>query len=208
MLAGKALYTDLWDHKPPAIYLTYAAAEVIAGYGRDSIFLLNISAAFATLLACYFAGSAAGGGRLGGLIAAALWALASGDLAIEGNQPNTEVFLNALLTSGFAILLRAWKCNLGLPAALLTGRLRRMPRPLGRLACDRNVRRTAVFGRRLRCGRLLLGVAGRNLFVLRRSNCTGRGGLIVAGWDRKWPAVLGRGRRNQDRRRRRYRRGD
>src|SRR6266404_10002176 len=71
MLNGKTLYTDLWDHKPPAIYVTYAAAELIAGYGRDSIFLLNISAGFASLLACYLAGSAAGGGRLGGLIAAA-----------------------------------------------------------------------------------------------------------------------------------------
>src|SRR5437868_2800200 len=121
MLCGKTLYTDLWDHKPPAIYLTYAAAELIAGYGRDSIFLLNIAAGFATLLACYFAGSAAGGGRLGGLIAAGLWALVSGDLTIQGNQPNTEAFLNVFLTSGFAILLRAWKCNLALPAALLTG---------------------------------------------------------------------------------------
>ena len=121
MLGGKTLYADLWDHKPPAIYVTYAAAELIAGYGRDSIFLLNISAGFATLLACYFAGSAAGGGRLGGLVAATLWALASGDLAIEGNQPNTEVFLNALLTSGFAILMRAEKRDVGLRAALLNG---------------------------------------------------------------------------------------
>ena len=121
MLGGKALYTDLWDHKPPAIYVTYAAAELIAGYSRDSIFLLNISAAFATLLACYFAGSAAGGGRLGGLVAATLWALASGDLAIEGNQPNTELFLNALLTLAFAILMRAEKRDVGLRAALLIG---------------------------------------------------------------------------------------
>src|SRR5438067_5072390 len=121
MLGGKTLYTDLWDHKPPAIYLTYAAAEVIAGYGRDSIFLLNISGAFATLVACYFAGSAAGAGRLGGLVAAMLWALASGDLPIEGNQPNTEVFINVLLTSGFAILMRAEKRDVGLRAALLIG---------------------------------------------------------------------------------------
>jgi hypothetical protein len=121
MLGGKTLYTDLWDHKPPAIYVTYAGAELIAGYGRDSIFLLNISAGFATLLACYFAGSAGGGGRLGGLMAATLWALASGDLALEGNQPNTEVFLNAFLTSGFAILMRAENRNIGLRAALLTG---------------------------------------------------------------------------------------
>src|SRR5438067_1335525 len=121
MLGGKTLYTDVWDHKPPAVYLTYAAAELIAGYGRDSIFLLNISAGLATLLACYFAGSAAGAGRLGGLVGAALWVLVSGDLAIEGNQPNTEVFLNALLTLGFAILMRTEDRDLGLRAVLLTG---------------------------------------------------------------------------------------
>ncbi|MEP7014212.1 MAG: hypothetical protein ABI925_02110 [Verrucomicrobiota bacterium] len=121
MLSGKALYSDLWDHKPPAIHVTYAAAELIAGYGRDSIFLMNITAAVATLLACYWAGSAAGGGRTGGCFAAAFWALASGNLAIEGNQPNTEVFLNACLATAFAILVR--KRNLGTWAAVLVGLL-------------------------------------------------------------------------------------
>jgi 4-amino-4-deoxy-L-arabinose transferase-like glycosyltransferase len=94
MLGGRALYSDLWDHKPPAIYVTYAAAELIPGNGRDSIFLLNVAAAVATLLACYFAGSAVGDGRIGGVIAAGLWALASGDLALQANQPNTRVFLS------------------------------------------------------------------------------------------------------------------
>src|SRR5437879_6286888 len=75
MLNGKNLYSDLWDHKPPAIHVTYAAAELIAGYGRNSIFLMNVAAAMATLMACYFAGSAAGGGRVGGFVAAGLWAL-------------------------------------------------------------------------------------------------------------------------------------
>src|SRR2546421_10024444 len=94
MLAGKSLYQHLWDHKPPAIHVTYAAAEMIAGYGRDSIFLMNVAAAIATLFACYFAGSAAGGGRVGGFVAAGLWALASGGLGIQGNQPNTEGFIH------------------------------------------------------------------------------------------------------------------
>jgi 4-amino-4-deoxy-L-arabinose transferase-like glycosyltransferase len=121
MLEGKALYSEMWDHKPPAIHVTYAAAELIAGYGRNSIFLMNIAAALVTLVACYVAGSAAGGGPLGGLIAAGLWALASGDLTIEGNQPNTEVFLNAFLTTAFAIFVRTQKTVLGLRRALLAG---------------------------------------------------------------------------------------
>jgi len=43
MLAGRELYSDLWDIKPPGIYLTYAAAELIAGYGPSSIYLLYIA---------------------------------------------------------------------------------------------------------------------------------------------------------------------
>src|SRR5881398_3324490 len=97
MLNGKNLYSDFWDHKPPAIHVTYAAAEWIAGYGRSSIFLVNVVAAIAALVACYFAGAAGGRGPLAGLIAATLWTLASGDLSIQGNQPNTEIFLNVLL---------------------------------------------------------------------------------------------------------------
>src|SRR5438105_14544310 len=114
MLAGKSLYQDLWDHKPPAIHVTYAAAELIAGYGRNSIFLMNVAAAMATLMACYFAGSARGRGPLAGIVAATLWTLASGDLAIEGNQPNTEVFLNVLLTTAFAIFARSERSRIGL----------------------------------------------------------------------------------------------
>jgi 4-amino-4-deoxy-L-arabinose transferase-like glycosyltransferase len=123
MLNGKNLYSDLWDHKPPATYVTYAAAEWIAGYGRHSIFLMNAAAAMATLLACYFAGSAGGRGPMAGLVAAALWTLASGDLAIEGNQPNTEVFLNVLLTTAFAIFARSDTNRIGFGRAWLVGAL-------------------------------------------------------------------------------------
>ena len=123
LLAGKSLYSDLWDHKPPAIHVTFAAAEFIAGYGRDSIFLMNVAAAIATLVACYLAGSAAGGGRIGGLVAAGLWTVVSGDLGLEGNQPNTEVFLNTLLTFAFAILVRSEKNSIGIGRALVVGLL-------------------------------------------------------------------------------------
>lgn len=123
MLNGKELYSELWDHKPPAIHVTYAAAELVAGYGRNSIFLMTVAASIATLLACYFAGSAGGRGSLAGLIAATFWTLVSGDVAIEGNQPNTEVFLNALLTTAFAIFVRSKKDHLGFRSALLMGLL-------------------------------------------------------------------------------------
>ena len=121
MLNGKNLYSDLWDHKPPAIHVTYAAAEWIAGYGRNSIFLMNAVAAMATLVACYFAGAAGGRGPVAGLIAATLWTLASGEMSIEGNQPNTEVFLNVLLTTAFIVFVRPGKNRIGFGGAILVG---------------------------------------------------------------------------------------
>ena len=121
MLNGKNLYSDLWDHKPPAIHVTYAAAEWVAGYGRNSIFLMNVVAAMATLVACYFAGAAGGRGPVAGLVAATLWTLVSGDPSIQGNQPNTEVFLNVLLTAAFAIFVRAERNRIGFSGVLLLG---------------------------------------------------------------------------------------
>jgi 4-amino-4-deoxy-L-arabinose transferase-like glycosyltransferase len=120
ILQGKSLYSDLFDHKPPAIYVTYALGELIAGYGRDAIFLMNICATIVTMIACYFAGSA-GGGKLGGLVSAAVWALASGDLYLEGNQPNTEAFMNALLAAGFCVFARSETGALGWPRATMGG---------------------------------------------------------------------------------------
>jgi hypothetical protein len=107
LLNGKALYSDMWDHKPPAVHVTYAAAELVTGYGRRSIFLLTVTATLATMVGCYFAGSAFGAGHLGGLTAAAIWAIISGDLFLEGNQPNTEIFLNFCLTGAFALIVSA-----------------------------------------------------------------------------------------------------
>jgi hypothetical protein len=121
MLGGRAIYADLWDHKPPAIHLTYAVAELIAGYGRPSIFLINVAGALAVLMISYFAGSAAGGGRTGGLIAAIIWAVASGDVALQGNQPNTELFLNVCLGMGFLFFLRTERRSLGVGRALVAG---------------------------------------------------------------------------------------
>ncbi len=123
LLGGKALYTDLWDHKPPAIYVTYAAAELLSGYGRDSIFLINIAAGIATLLGCYFAGSAGTGGRAGGIFAAVAWLVVSGDLALQANQPNTELFLNAFLTAAFAIIVRRQNVPIRSRIAFLVGSL-------------------------------------------------------------------------------------
>lgn len=102
---GRALYSDLWDHKPPAIHVTYWAAELVAGFGPGSVYLLGVLATMATLLGILRAGRTRRLGVLTGLWAAAFWAVTSGDLTLQGNQPNTEVFLNACLIWAFALLV-------------------------------------------------------------------------------------------------------
>lgn len=106
LLKGRALYTDLWDHKPPAIHLTFALAEAIAGEGPLGVFLLNVLAALAVLAGLYQAGKALGG-RAGGFWAAIIWAVVSGDLYLQANQPNEEVFLNAFQTWVLVLWLSA-----------------------------------------------------------------------------------------------------
>ncbi len=52
MLAGRTLYRDVVDHKPPLIYLVYAFTQAVAGFrgGMLLLHLLAIAAVFATAL--------------------------------------------------------------------------------------------------------------------------------------------------------------
>jgi len=104
MLAGRALYSDLWDSKPPAIFVTYALADALVGYGPGEVYFIGVVAAIITLLGCYWAGSAYGG-VAGGLLAAAFWAVICNDLWLWANQPNIEVPMNACLVWAFALML-------------------------------------------------------------------------------------------------------
>ena len=105
LLAGRRLYSDLWDHKPPAVHATFAAAEALVGYGAQEVYLVNVVAGIATLLGVFAAVRAGGCGRGMSLWAAAFWAVISGDVATWANQPNTEVFLNACLIWALAAML-------------------------------------------------------------------------------------------------------
>jgi 4-amino-4-deoxy-L-arabinose transferase-like glycosyltransferase len=107
MLQGRELYTDLWDNKPPALHVTYAAAEAVAGYGPRAIYLLNVAFGVVILLGVYAAGRAAGGGTAGGLWAAAFWTVIGGDLFLQANQPNTELMINACRIWAFVLMLRS-----------------------------------------------------------------------------------------------------
>ena len=104
MLVGRSLYSDLWDHKPPAIHATFVVAQVVAGAGPAHTFLLGLLAASIALVGVYAATAAMAGQRVG-LLGAAIWTLVSADMMLRANQPNTEAFINAVLVWAFAGLV-------------------------------------------------------------------------------------------------------
>jgi 4-amino-4-deoxy-L-arabinose transferase-like glycosyltransferase len=106
MLAGRYLYADLWDHKPPGIFLTYAAFIVLFGYGRLAVFFANMAAAGITLIGVYKAAAVTDRRTSIPLWAAAYWTIISGDLHLQANQPNVEVFINACLIWIFFLFVR------------------------------------------------------------------------------------------------------
>jgi len=107
MRAGRAYYSDLWENKPPARFVAHIIVQSLFGYGRSSLYALNVGLGVLTLFGVYVAASAMGMGPTAGLWAAVFWALTSGDLDLQANQPNTEAFMNAPLIWAFALLLRA-----------------------------------------------------------------------------------------------------
>ena len=104
MMRGRELYSDLWERKPPLLYVSFAAAECLAGYGPREIFLLSVLATLVVMMGVYFAGTACHG-RIGGLFAIGLWTLLCGDMFTESDQPNGELFVNACITCSFALVL-------------------------------------------------------------------------------------------------------
>jgi len=119
LLQGRSLYTDLVDIKPPAVFVTYALAELAVGMGPAQAYLLGVVAAIATLLGLYWLGARSLQRPWLGIAAAACWTLLCSDLDVQANQPNTEVFLNAAMVWGVALLWGlpaqriAWKQTIG-----------------------------------------------------------------------------------------------
>jgi len=97
MLNGRALYSELWDHKPPLLYYSYLVSQVLFGYNELSVFILNIGSSILSLIAIFLVTRILNGdSRFSCLV----WTVLSGSLGIEGNQPNVEVFINASLLWG------------------------------------------------------------------------------------------------------------
>lgn len=104
LLSGETLYRTIWDHKPPAIHLAFAGAELLFGYSKGSILFLGAGCAIGTLIAIFFLVRSAAG-WLAGTLAALVWACLALSPAFEANQPNTEPFISLLSTIGIVLWL-------------------------------------------------------------------------------------------------------
>ena len=93
LLVGEELYTGVWDHKPPGVFLLFMLSELIFGYGPKSIAYTGIFFTLVSLLFIFlFTREVAG--NFAALIASAFWALASNSVFLQANENNVEVFLN------------------------------------------------------------------------------------------------------------------
>lgn len=105
LVAGRKLYSDLWDIKPPAIYWLYACAAAFTTRGPWMRYWLWIVASVATMVGVYRLAQILTHSRTAGIWAAFAWTVLSQHLELQANQPNTEVFLNAVVVWAMVVLL-------------------------------------------------------------------------------------------------------
>ena len=97
MYHGAILYSEAWDHKPPAVHVLFLMAEVLWGYNNNSIFLLGSLFVVATAMGIYRAASVGPFGARAGMVSVILYILISNNLDLNSQHPNVEVFMNASL---------------------------------------------------------------------------------------------------------------
>lgn len=123
LLQGKSLYTDFWEIKPPAIFISYGAAEAIFGYGQLALYVMNLGCALIILFGVYATGAASNYGRLAGIWAALFWTAFSGDISLQLHDANTEAFMNACVIWGFFLFIAPKERPFGYGRAVLIGAL-------------------------------------------------------------------------------------
>lgn len=123
LMDGKQLYTDIWDHKPPAPFITYALAEIAFGYSPQTLQVLSYVVCLMVLWGIFLTAKQGPGGQLTGLLAALIWAMVSGSFGLEGRDPNTEPIIDAFVVTAFFLLVANRREGLTFLKSLLVGAL-------------------------------------------------------------------------------------
>lgn len=119
MLAGRQLYSDLWDHKPPGIHLIFAGATAVVGAGVPAVLLVNVAISVAILGVMMLTGRRLAG-DIGGIVAGVLWVFVGLDLGLQANQPNVELPMNLLTALALLVFLVPGSHSTGYMGGVLT----------------------------------------------------------------------------------------
>lgn len=106
LLAGDALYVDVWDHQPPGIFLLFAAAMALAGDAPEVFRWLATGFSLASLFFLYLILRRVAPPHWSAC-AAMLFAISSSDPGTAGEGCNREIYMNTLLLAGWYAALRA-----------------------------------------------------------------------------------------------------
>lgn len=123
LLDGKNLYTDVWDHKPPAPFVTYALAEIVFGYTPQTLRILNFIVCLIVLWGIFLAAKHGPGGHIAGLVGASLWAIVSGSVGLEARDANTEPFIDAFVVFAFYLIVANRRDGLSFLMSFVVGLL-------------------------------------------------------------------------------------
>ncbi len=127
MLAGRVLYRDVVDHKPPLIYVTYAATQAVGGPrgGMILVHALTILAVFATsLLLRWIVRARARRSEDVATFAALLYIVFTTTLLdFDSLAANCELYMVVFLVASVATYLTAIEGRLRLGLLALTGLL-------------------------------------------------------------------------------------
>lgn len=121
LLRGERLYVDLWDHKPPGIYLLYAGISAITGGAAWGINLAGLLASVATALLLSRV-VAARSGAAAGTLAGILYGLLANPILLGGfyATAQAEVFMETLLAASIVLAQRSAR-GPGLAAGMALG---------------------------------------------------------------------------------------
>jgi hypothetical protein len=104
---GGKMYVDTIEFKPPGMFVIWQVVHQLVGTGPQVVVWVNILVTTLTMFGVYLAASVRPWGRISGIWAGIFWALTSGDMMLQANQPCNEVFMNMFMIWGVAMWLRA-----------------------------------------------------------------------------------------------------
>lgn len=108
--AGELPYRDSFDHKPPAIYFTYALIFRFFGESILSIRIFTMAISLLSTLLIFAIGLWFWGSG-GGLLSAFLYALFSGGPYMQGTSANTETFMLLPMLLAFYLFILGSRKN-------------------------------------------------------------------------------------------------